>query len=364
MKANILYGIAALALASCQNSDYTITMELPNMADSTMVLLKGYESNVTTDTAFVMNGIATFNGSINGSQVRRIIINNSRLYANVILEPGNIKANFITACGEGTPLNEKLVEYKQWSDDLNEVVNTKYNAFMSDSTLSSDEKDAKYDLLIEDFNKSIMTYTDSVVALNKNNAFGQFAFWSSYLNMLEDNGSNYETYKAALDKAGSYIASFERIQEGTKQKESYNNTKPGTKFVDFTIENGNLDGSVAKFSDYIGNGKVVLVDFWASWCGPCRRAIPMVKAVYDKYKGDKFDVLGVAVWDKRDKSLKAIEEEDMTWNLIIDANSIPTDIYGIYGIPELILFDADGTIISRSFSPKELDSIVAEALNK
>ena len=81
------------------------------------------------------------------------------------------------------------------------------------------------------------------------------------------------------------------------------------------------DGAKQKLSDYVGKGKVVLVDFWASWCPPCRAEIPKLQALKAKY-GDKFDVLGVAVWDNPDDTRKAIEELNITWPVIIGTQQV------------------------------------------
>lgn len=122
-------------------------------------------------------------------------------------------------------------------------------------------------------------------------------------------------------------------------------TQEGAMFTDF--EAVQPDGSVAKLSDYVGKGKYILVDFWASWCGPCKREIPNIKAAWNKYKGDKFDVLSVAVWDKPEDTAAAAAEHGVVWNQIVNAQKTPTDIYGIEGIPHLILFGPDGTIVKR-----------------
>ena len=130
-------------------------------------------------------------------------------------------------------------------------------------------------------------------------------------------------------------------------------TDEGCKFTDFEVGG-------TKFSSYVGNGKYVLVDFWASWCGPCKGEIPNVKNIYQKYAGEDFDVLSVAVWDKPQATVDTAAVYGITWNQIIDAQQIPTDIYGIQGIPHIILFGPDGTILKRDLRGKAIEEEIAK----
>ena len=162
-----------------------------------------------------------------------------------------------------------------------------------------------------------------------------------------------ETLDSLLGTIGSNVAETPSIKSMKTALEARITTAAGKKFVDFTVGD-------RKFSDYIGNGKYMLVDFWASWCGPCKREIPNIKNVYEKYHQDNFDVLSVAVWDEHDKTIAAAKELGISWNQIIDAGNVPTDLYGIEGIPCIILFGPDGTIIDRTIRGEAIEAKVAE----
>lgn len=131
----------------------------------------------------------------------------------------------------------------------------------------------------------------------------------------------------------------------------------GNMFLDFEA-----DG--VKFSDFIGKGKVFLVDFWASWCGPCKREIPNIRTVYEKYAGEEFDVLSVAVWDKPEDTAAAAAEHGIIWNQMVNTGKVATELYGIMGIPQIMLFGADGKILKKDLRGSEIEKAVREALGK
>ena len=136
--------------------------------------------------------------------------------------------------------------------------------------------------------------------------------------------------------------------------------KEGDMFKDFAVE---YDGKTTRLSDYVGRGRYVLADFWASWCGPCRQEIPNLIALYEKYKEKEFLVLGVAAQDNPEASLKAIDEMQIPYPQILNAQKIATDIYGIDALPETILFSPDGTILARGLRGEEIEKKLSEIFN-
>ncbi len=133
------------------------------------------------------------------------------------------------------------------------------------------------------------------------------------------------------------------------------------KFIDFEAE---YDGKIQHLSDYVGKGKYVIVDFWASWCKPCREEVPYLIDVYDRYQGDDFMVLGVATWDKPEDTFKAIDELCITYPQIINAQQAGSDAYDIESIPQIMLFAPDGTLLRKDLRGTAIYDAVKEALDR
>lgn len=267
----------------------------------------------------------------------------------------------IAAAGcKQVPEDKALEDYNARTETMVNEFNDKMIAMQSDSTLSDAEKNeqmqAAYDettaKLAKDGLEMIRKYPSGELAVT---------VLQNIAGLLEP-----EQLEEALGLLEGAALEDEYVKQLVSLSGAKSATAEGKMFTDFTVVQDPADslGSTVSLSDYVGKGKYVLVDFWASWCGPCKQELPNIASVYEKYKGDDFDVLSIAVWDDPADTKVAAEEHGVVWNQIINAQQVPTDLYGIEGIPHIILFGPDGTILKRDLRGEDIEAAVAEALGR
>lgn len=159
--------------------------------------------------------------------------------------------------------------------------------------------------------------------------------------------------------------------ETTQQQTSERSDSPaegtavGCKYIDFSLPG--IQGNDIAVSDYVSKNRYTLVDFWASWCPPCRAEMPTIVKAYAAYHSKGLEVVGVSLDSSRDSWLVSIEQLGMTWPQMSDLKGWSCQgakLYNVQSIPANLLIDQQGIIVAKDLRGEELLQKVAELLNQ
>lgn len=325
MKRILFWLVLTAALVSCGKTAYTID-GIFTTDDGTEVYLIDLDRGDTLAVTSVQNGRFSFTGDV--KEPCFVYVGREKTRVSLILEPGIVTADIDERTTGGTPMVDA------------------YNAFHK-----------RFYAYKRDQRAEKAALTDSVVKANPDNLLGAVA--------LEDLAHADTSAFLALYRqtVTDRVRDFYLVRKAYDAIELQNQTAPGRMFTDYTVVGGNPDGTDVKLSDYVGQGKYILLDHWASWCGPCKAEMPYIKKTWEAFAGDRFDVVSVAVSDKRDDTVAALARLDMPWHQILDAQKIPSALYGVNAIPHLILFAPDGTILKRGLRGDQIYETVSEILS-
>lgn len=315
-----------LAALSAVAGNYTITV---NFADASLngqkAYITNYDTGIDVDSTVVKGKRAIFRGTVDNSYFARISAGGRK--CGLVVEDGNIVVDWQNGIATGTALNVKL---NKWDEATKNI-----------------ETEEQYAAACHHLYEE-----------NRDNGIGPWAFY----NYIMEKDFALEQLDSAMATVPTSYKSMTRFKKAIDNAKAANATAEGKMFTDFTVKGE--DGKDYKLSDYVGKGSYTLVDFWASWCGPCRREIPKIKQYYNQYNGKGMNFLGVAVWDKPADTHKAVAAMQIPWPVIIGTHKLtePTDIYGINGIPHIIIFDPQGKVVSRGLQGEALKAKVEELM--
>lgn len=371
----LIASLATLLLAACGGNDNTCKVEavVDNMPQGKFYLIDKM-TNEVVDSALVADGVIVYTQAVDTAYEAVIVdvtnvapgvrysINDTTIHFAFIAEPGgNLKIDlnkgeFI----EASPLN---IDYKTFSNAYKELNNRiqqlddSLTQLIENKTLSLEDAENAFYTERDNLNAEYVEQLEAMLATHPNDIVGAIVL-NSFLSKCDDDERIDATLATMSDYVMEHPAVNKRVQRRIKLKE----TAEGMPFKDFSVEQE--DGTTVSLSDYVGKGNYVLADFWASWCPPCRKSMPLLKELYNECHDKGLEILGLATRDKVKDSLRAIEEEQMTWPQILSDNSPAADTYGVNGIPHLILFAPDGTIALRGYPDEAFLNQVKELITK
>ena len=258
---------------------------------------------------------------------------------------------------KGSPVNERLVAYDIATNAPLSNVQRKYQ------NLSEAEREKKQTEIVGAMMIAVMKMGDQVAKIFKEEkeTIIPAAFTSEYQQIFGQ--EKLDSLINLKPVWASHPLVKQQVQQWARQKaqDEKKNAFIGQQFTD--LEEADVDGNMHKLSEYVGKGKWVLVDFWASWCGPCLREMPNVVAAYEKYHAKGFDVVGLSFDNKKEPWVQAIADQKMPWTHLSDLQgwrTVASGVYGVNSIPDNLLIDPQGKIVARGLRAQALHDKLKE----
>lgn len=361
--ASILFSVALLT--SCQSNSYKISGSVSSsegLADGdTLFVTKDLQTGIPSDTLIIEDGKFKLSGETDSTALCMIYsAKHNEINAAFFMEPGTIDIQLTDQPGGsrvgGTTCNNQWQTLNDSVMSIGKEIN-RIAEHIYGNNLSQEEQQKGMEQ-IEKLNKRFAELVVKTAEKNIDNEFGYFLL-TYYPEELIDNNTRAKLIKELPAEMHQRTA----IKQMEQTINAAAKTAEGSTIKDFTQKTP--DGTEISLMDEVKKHKVTVIDFWASWCGPCRQEMPFMMQMYDKHQSKGLGIIGISLDNDKDAWIKGTEALGFTWPQMSDLKGWENEIaqhFQVTSIPHTIIVDQKGTILRRGLRGEELEAFVAEQL--
>lgn len=346
---------------SCQTKDeFSIKGTIAGVDSGKVYLQKIVDGRPQSiDTADVKEGKFEFKGKMDIPDIRILRLNEQDYFAQLFLDNSKIKveakkdslmATKITGSPSQDIFKGYIIEVERLNKDVAKLQENYQNAMSSGNTTEAQKIEVDHQALMD----NMKVFTKNYVKEHNSSVVAAYITLVQLSNQIE--GSELDSI---VSKFPQEISQSEYVVKLKEIADAMRKTAVGVEAPDFTMNDP--EGKPVPLSSL--RGKVVMIDFWASWCGPCRQENPNVVKLYQQYHDKGFEILGVSLDRTKEEWVKAIQDDQLTWLHVSDLQfwqSSAAGLYGVNSIPQTYLLDKEGKIIAKGLRSKELAAKLAE----
>ena len=361
-QASILFSAAVIALTACHSNAYKISGKVEGLKDGdTLYVTNDLQTGIPTDTLIVKDGKFELSGETDSTYIAMIYSGaRNELNAPFFVEPGNITIKLVETPGGsrvgGTKCNEQWQELNDSVMTIGKEIN-RIAEHIYGNTIDEMEQQKgmeQIDKLNQRFSAIVVKTTEK----NIKNEFGYFLL-TYYPEELIDN----QTRKKLIDKLPEEMQKRPVIQEMLSNLKQADETAEGMTIKDFNQPG--IDGTELSLMSEVAKNKITVIDFWASWCGPCRQEMPFMLEMFSKYKDKGLGIVGISLDEDSDSWKAATQQLNIPWIQMSDLKGWENAIakhFCVNSIPHTIVVDQKGKILKRGLRGEKLEEFVAKQL--
>ena len=361
-QASILCSAALLALSACHSSSYKISGTAEGLDDGdTLFITNDLQTGIPSDTLILHDGKFTLSGETDSTSLCMIYSSRrNELNAPFFIEPGTIRIDIKDTPGASRVGGTTCNDHWQQLNDSVMVIGKEINRIAEHiygGNLSENEQQKSMEQ-IEKLNSRFAALVVKTAEKNIKNEFGYFLL-TYYPEELIDN----QTRARLIQQLPSDMQQRTAIKQMQEVLTQAAKTAEGQTISDFSQPQ--LDGTELSIMSEIRKNKVTVIDFWASWCGPCRQETPFMIEMYGRLKDRGLGVVGISLDQEHDAWANATKQLNIPWPQMSDLkgwDNAAAQAFNITSIPHTIVVDQQGRILRRGLRGEQLESFLQEQL--